>query len=256
MAGMRRPVVAGNWKMNGTAASIGALLDGMLPRLEAGCDLAVFPPAVYLPLVHERVRGTAIRVGAQNIHAEPRGAYTGEIAAEMVRDLGGGWVLVGHSERRQHFGESDTQVAAKFRAAQRAGLTPVLCVGETLAQREAGSAIDVVLGQIGAVLAAAGVVALHDALIAYEPVWAIGTGRNAAPADAQEMHAAIRSHLQAEDAAVAAGIRILYGGSVTGDNAGALFAQADVDGGLVGGASLDADQFVRIMEAANVKGFG
>jgi triosephosphate isomerase (TIM) len=240
--------------MNGNAASIEALLAAVLPGLDGDTDVdvAVFPPSVYLQQVVARVRGTPVMVGAQNIHTEPRGAFTGEIAAEMVRDAGATLVLVGHSERRQHFGEPDVQVAGKFRAAQRASLTPVLCVGETLAQREAGesAAIDVVLQQVRAVLAETGSAALRGGLIAYEPVWAIGTGMTAAPADAQRMHAAIRAHLSELDASLAEEIRILYGGSVTAGNAGALFAEPDVDGGLVGGASLDAEQFVQILRAA------
>jgi triosephosphate isomerase (TIM) len=250
----RRPLVAGNWKMNGHAASIEALLAAVLPGLDgdANVDVAVFPPSVYLQQVIARVRGTPVMVGAQNVHAEARGAFTGEIAAEMVRDTGATLVLVGHSERRQHFGESDAQVACKFRAAQRASLTPVLCVGETLAQREGGeeAAVDVVLEQVRAVLGETGIAAFRGALIAYEPVWAIGTGMTAAPADAQRMHAAIRAHLREQDAALAEEVRILYGGSVTAGNAGALFAEPDVDGGLVGGASLDAEQFVQIFRAA------
>jgi triosephosphate isomerase (TIM) len=238
--------------MNGTTASIAALLDALLPHLAGGAEVIVFPPAIYLQQVALRVRGTGVVVGAQNVHAEPRGAHTGEIAAEMVRDLGATHVLVGHSERRQEFGESNAQVAAKFRAAQRAGLIPLLCVGETLDERVAGEqeAVAVVMAQLDAVISAAGMDALRQALIAYEPVWAIGTGKTASPADAQKMHAAIRARLARQDGALADGIRILYGGSVTADNAGALFAEPDVDGGLVGGASLDAEQFKQIHLAA------
>jgi triosephosphate isomerase (TIM) len=247
----RRPVVAGNWKMNGSAASITALLDGTLSQLQGEPEAVVFPPAVYLDRVIARVQG-AIAVGAQNVHAAASGAFTGEVAAEMVRDLGATHVLVGHSERRQLFGERDEDVAAKFAAAQRAGLTPVLCVGETLAQRDAGAsaALDVVLRQLQAVLSTVGADAFAQALIAYEPVWAIGTGKTASPADAQTMHAAIRAELARHDDAMAAGIRILYGGSVTADNARTLFTEPDVDGGLVGGASLKAEQFVQIYRAA------
>jgi triosephosphate isomerase len=247
---MRRSVVAANWKMHGSTTTIAGLLDELLEFDVADVELLVLPPMPYVAQVVGRLRGSRIRTGAQNIHPEPSGAFTGETAAEMVKDLGATHCLIGHSERRQLFGESDALCGQKFAAARRAGLTPVLCVGETEAQRLAGDAEAVVVGQLNAVLAAVGSAALSGALIAYEPVWAIGTGRTATPQDAQSMHAAIRRRLATADLELAAGTRILYGGSIKPANAAALFAQDDVDGGLVGGASLDAKQFLEICKAA------
>jgi triosephosphate isomerase (TIM) len=236
--------------MHGSSATIGKLLEELLPLDLTRIDVLLFPPLAYLAAVVQRVRDTRFGVGAQNIHADRAGAYTGEVAAEMVRDVGATHVLVGHSERRQLFGESDELVARKFGAAIRAGLVPVLCVGETLTQREAGRAEASVTAQLDAVLDFVGVGAFERAMIAYEPVWAIGTGRSATPVDAQAMHAVIRARVRAIDPAVADRLRVLYGGSVNAENAGALFAAADVDGGLVGGASLNAKQFMDICRAA------
>lgn len=247
---MRRPVVAGNWKMNGDSASIAALLGVLRDDLTGrDVDVIVFPPAAYLASVVESAAPFAA-VGAQNVNAASAGAFTGEVSAEMIADVGATHVLVGHSERRTLFGETDTEVATKFLAAQRAALVPVLCVGESLDAREAGNASAVVLRQLEAVLVEAGIEAFANALLAYEPVWAIGTGKTAAPSDAQAMHAVLRERLAQEDAEVAAAVRILYGGSVKADNAHALFAEPDVDGGLVGGASLDALEFAEIYRAA------
>jgi triosephosphate isomerase len=247
---VRRKIIAGNWKMNGSAASIDALLSGLAGRLTGrDADVVLFPPAPYLAAVVERSAEIRVAVGAQSVHAEPRGAFTGEIAAEMVRDVGATYTLVGHSERRQWFGETDAIVAAKFAAALRAGLTPLLCVGETLAEREAGRAIEVACRQLEVVIDRNGIDALRQAIVAYEPVWAIGTGRTATPQDAQTMHAALRAFAETRNADCAHGLPILYGGSVTATNARALLAEADVDGLLVGGASLDAAQFVAIFEA-------
>jgi triosephosphate isomerase len=245
----RRRVVAGNWKMHGSTAWIDAWVRAWLSAVDSRAQLALLPPAPYLGHVVARVAGRGVWVGAQNVHAEQDGAFTGEVSAEMVRDLGGVLTLVGHSERRRLFGEDDAVVAAKFRAAQRAGLMPVLCVGETLADRRAGRAMATVTRQVDAVLNLAGAAAFAHAMVAYEPVWAIGTGVTATPADAQEMHAAIRARVAARDSGVAAGLSILYGGSVKAGNAAALFAEADVDGGLVGGAALDAGEFARICNA-------
>lgn len=236
--------------MHGSSATVGKLLTELLPLDLTRTDVVLFPPFVYLAAVAQRVRDTGIGVGAQNIHAEPAGACTGEVAAEMVKDVGATHVLVGHSERRQLFGERDELIARKFGAGIRAGLVPILCVGETLFEREAGRAEEVVTAQLNAVLDAVGVSVFERAMIAYEPVWAIGTGRSATPLDAQLMHAAIRARVRAIDASVADGLRVLYGGSVNADNAPALFAAADVDGGLVGGASLNARQFMDICRAA------
>lgn len=247
---MRRRVVAGNWKMHGSTATIERLLDAMVQLKTPQIDVLLFPPIAYLSAVIERVKGSELSVGAQNIHAESSGAFTGEVAAEMVKDLGATHVLVGHSERRRWFGETDAIVAQKFSAAVRAGLVPILCVGETSEQRDEGRAEQVVMTQLDAVVAAVGVTALQRALVAYEPVWAIGTGRSATPADAQSMHSAIRAWIRTLDAKVADELRVLYGGSITAANAAALFAGSDVDGGLVGGASLNAEQFENICRAA------
>ncbi len=247
---MRRPVVAGNWKMHGSTAAISGLLDD-LARLDAsGIDVLVFPPSTYLSMVVARLENTSVGVGAQNTYFESAGAFTGEISAEMVKDVGATHVLVGHSERRQWFGDDDDWVAGKFRAALRADLIPILCVGETAAQREAGRAEAVIVAQLDAVVVDSDVAAFERAMIAYEPVWAIGTGRSATPADAQAMHRTIREWLRSRNAAVAEQARILYGGSIKPENAAALFGGSDVDGGLVGGASLDAVQFAEICGAA------
>jgi triosephosphate isomerase len=235
--------------MNGTTASVELLCDGLkLKGVHA--QVLILPPTAYLAAVVHRVRGKAVDVGAQNIHSAAAGAFTGETAAEMVKDLGGTHVLVGHSERRWQFGETEADTAQKVAAALRAGLIPVLCVGETQAQRDQGDARRVVIKQLNAVLDLVGIRALQNAVVAYEPVWAIGTGRTATPDDAQTMHAVIRAHIGERDAAIAQAMRILYGGSVKADNAAALFAQPDIDGGLVGGASLNAGQFLEICRAA------
>jgi triosephosphate isomerase len=247
---VRRPVVAANWKMHGSSATIATLLEAIVALRAPRADVLVLPPAPYLAAVVQRVRGTAISVGAQNIHAESAGAFTGEIAAEMVKDVGATHVLIGHSERRRLFGESDAVCAKKFAAALRASLIPILCVGETAEERERGDEAAVVMRQLNVVFDAIGAAGFNDAIIAYEPVWAIGTGRSATPADAQTMHEMIRQQVRYRDAAIAARLRILYGGSIKADNAPALFAQADVDGGLVGGASLNAGQFLEICRAA------
>ena len=235
---MRRPIVAGNWKMHGSRSRIEDFARSLEGR--KGADVILFPPAVYLSLAVERLEG--VQVGVQNVHVETDGAYTGEIAAEMAADLGARYVLVGHSERRRLFCETDDIVAAKYRAAVRAGLVPILCVGETLEERREGREAEVVLAQLDAVLN--GSSSADSAIVAYEPVWAIGTGETATPAQAQAMHATIRGALPD------AGARILYGGSVTSENACALFAEDDIDGGLVGGASLKPASFNAITYAA------
>jgi len=237
--------------MHGSTATIAALLDELLLFDAVDPQLLVLPPAPYLAQVTRRLRGSRVGVGAQNVHPEPAGAFTGETAAEMVADLGATHCLVGHSERRQLFGETDALCARKFAAARRAGLTPILCVGETETQRAQGEAVAVVVAQLNAVLEAVGGAMLNGALIAYEPVWAIGTGRTATPDDAQAMHAAIRERLRSADECLALEMPILYGGSIKPDNAAGLFAQRDVDGGLVGGASLHAKQFLEICRAAS-----
>lgn len=249
---MRRPLVAGNWKMNGSRAENDRLIDAIQGALAAGsvAEIVVCPPFPYLGEVARALRGSSIGVGAQDVCAEAVGAHTGEVSAAMLRDVGCTLVLVGHSERRSIYGESDLLVARKFAAAQAKGLIPVLCVGEQLAEREAGTTFEVVGRQIDAVLELCGVQALASAVVAYEPVWAIGTGRTASPEQAQDVHAFIRGRIAANDANIAGSIRILYGGSVKSANAAELFAKPDVDGGLIGGASLQADEFVAIAKAA------
>jgi triosephosphate isomerase len=249
---MRKPLVAGNWKMNGTRESAVALARAVVEGLPDALDAEVVlcPTFVHLADVGRELRGAEVKLGAQDVCAEEPGAFTGEVAAAMLADLGCGYAIVGHSERRALFGDSDALVARKFMAAQRAGLTPILCIGESLAEREAGSTLAVVDRQLRAVLDAVGIAAFARAVVAYEPVWAIGTGRTATPEQAQEVHAQVRGALAAEDGAVAAGLRILYGGSVKAANAGELLSQPDVDGGLIGGAALDAAQFISICRAA------
>lgn len=251
---MRRKLVAGNWKMQGRQESNAALLQALQAQEAewSGVDMWVAPPSVYLLQVAGLLRGSGIALAAQNVARESDGAYTGEISAGMLADCGCKAVIVGHSERRTYYGETDVLVAEKFVKAQEAGLVPVLCVGETLAEREAGATAVVVRRQLEAVLQRAGVKALAQAVVAYEPVWAIGTGRTATPEQAQEVHALLRACVAREDVAVASGLRILYGGSVKAANAPALFAMADIDGALVGGASLDAVEFVAIARAARV----
>jgi triosephosphate isomerase len=207
-------------------------------------------PFPYLAQAEAALRGSRVAVGAQSLSEHDAGAYTGEVSGAMLRDFGCRYVIVGHSERRALYGERDAQVAAKFLAAQRAGLKPVLCVGETLAEREQGVTGEVVGRQLDAVLDAAGVAAFADALVAYEPVWAIGTGRTASPAQAQDVHELVRARIAARDGGVGAGVPILYGGSVKPGNAAELFAMPDVDGGLIGGASLVAEDFLAIVRAA------
>jgi triosephosphate isomerase len=238
----RSRFVAGNWKMNGSRASNAALLEALVRALGAadGAEAAVCPPFPYLGEVGERLRGTRIALGAQTLSEHAGGAHTGEVSAAMLKEFGCRYVIVGHSERRQLYAERDEQVAAKFAAAARAGLTPILCVGETLEERERGRTEEVVARQLQAVQEKC---SFEDAVLAYEPVWAIGTGRNATPEQAQAVHAFLRKRLQGET-------RILYGGSVKAQNARALFAMPDVDGGLIGGASLVADEFIEIVRAA------
>jgi triosephosphate isomerase len=247
---MRRKLVAGNWKMHTTRASAGALVNAIAAIGIDGADVAIFPPYVYLAELVARHRADALAIGAQDVSEHAQGAYTGEVAAGMLKDIGVTHVLVGHSERRQYHAESSARVAAKFAQAQAAGLIPILCVGETLEQRDAGATEAVIAGQLDAVLENSGIGALAAAVVAYEPVWAIGTGRTATPAQAQAVHAFIRGKLAAVDATIASSLRILYGGSVKPANAAELFAQADVDGGLIGGASLVAEDFIAICAAA------
>jgi triosephosphate isomerase (TIM) len=249
---MRARLVAGNWKMHGSLHDNARLLDALKAGLERSAKLtyAVCVPFPYLGQVSAALAGGAIAWGAQDISEHDAGAYTGEVSGAMLKDFGCRFVIVGHSERRGLYGEDDGRVAAKFLAARRAGLTPILCVGETLEQRDRGETQNVVGRQLDAVLAAAGTGALADAVLAYEPVWAIGTGRNATPQQAQDVHAFIRARIGAKDRALAGNVTILYGGSVKPDNAPGLLAMPDVDGGLIGGASLVAKDFIAICAAA------
>ena len=249
---MRSRLVAGNWKMNGSLAANLRLLESLKAgvRASAGAQCAVCVPYPYLAQVQTALAGTTIAWGAQNVSEWAQGAYTGEVSGAMLRDFGCRHVLVGHSERRALYGETDKQVAAKFQAAQAAGLIPVLCVGESLQERESGVTEIVVGRQLAAVLDTSGVGALVSAVIAYEPVWAIGTGKTASPQQAQAVHAFIRGVIARLDAKLAAGLTILYGGSVKGSNARDLFAMPDIDGGLVGGAALVAEDFLAICAAA------
>jgi triosephosphate isomerase len=244
---MRGKLVVGNWKMNGglaaNAALLGELRSGWKPAEDRA--IAVCVPYPYLAQVQAALAGSAIRWGAQDVSEHAAGAYTGEVSAAMLDDFGCGYAIVGHSERRQYYGDTDDVVAAKAAAALSAGLVPIACVGETLAEREAGVTETVVVRQLGAVLARVGAEAAR-LVVAYEPVWAIGTGRTASPADAQAVHAELRAQLAA---AGARDIPLLYGGSVKADNAAALFAMADIDGGLIGGASLKAAEFLAIARA-------
>jgi triosephosphate isomerase (TIM) len=249
---MRRPIVAGNWKMHGTRSDNARLIDEITSRYpaEPAAECIVCPPYVYLQEVGRLLRDSAILLGAQDVCTDAQGAFTGEISATMLRDVGCQYVIVGHSERRLLYRESDQLVARKFAAAHAKALVPILCVGEQLADREAGRTGDVVARQLDAILELCGAHTLASALIAYEPVWAIGTGRNAMPEQAQEVHAYIRARIAAHDATIADVTRILYGGSVKASNAAELFAMPDVDGGLIGGASLKADEFLAILAAA------
>ena len=258
MSGRRR-IAAGNWKMHGRLASareLAAALAGATQEPGRGLpEVIVFPPFPHL----EAVRGIledaapsgtrAVQLGAQDVSVHEQGAHTGEVSAGMLADCGCSHVLVGHSERRASLGESDELVARKFQQAADHGLTPVLCVGETLPEREADRTGEVVLRQLGAVMDLCGAGGFRRAVLAYEPVWAIGTGHTATPEQAQQVHALLRAEIARSDAKIAAGLRILYGGSVNGANAAPLFAQPDIDGGLVGGASLDAKDFLRIITA-------
>jgi triosephosphate isomerase len=250
---MRQPLVAGNWKMNGNREESAALLDGILAGIGdvARAEVAVCPPAILIPLAVEKLAGSSVKVGGQNLDTHASGAYTGEISGPMLKDGGCEYVIVGHSERREYYGEDDALVARKFAAAQEHDLTPILCVGESLEQREAGETGAVVERQLDAVLAQTGIEAFKNAVVAYEPVWAIGTGKTATPEQAQEVHKSIRDKLAALDSAIADGCRILYGGSMKPDNARELISQTDIDGGLIGGASLKAEDFLGICTAAN-----
>ena len=253
---MRQKLVVGNWKMHGSAAQVRQLIQGVATGSAglANVEIAVGPTLLHIGLAAELCASQAaghLKLAAQNLFAEPQGAFTGEVSAPMLAEYGVNYVIVGHSERREIFAETDQLVADKFKATQASGLIPILCVGESLAQREAGTSDGVVLAQLTAVIEAVGVEALHSAVLAYEPIWAIGTGKTASKEQAQEIHRVLREHIAKSDTAVAQVIRILYGGSVSAANATELFSQADIDGGLVGGASLKVEEFVSICKSAD-----
>jgi len=252
MTSMRGKLVAGNWKMHGSLAENEALLSDLRSGLavDVAPQCAVCVPFPYLSQAQRLLQGSTISWGAQDVSEHPKGAFTGEVSVAMLREFGCHYVIVGHSERRAIHGEDSRLVGRKMLAAQAAGITPIVCVGETLAQRESGATEAVVAEQLDAVIAAAGVARLALAVIAYEPVWAIGTGKTASPEQAQAVHQYIRRRVRTADPAVAEGLKILYGGSVKAANARELFAIPEIDGALVGGASLDAKEFLAILLAA------
>ena len=250
---MRHKIVAGNWKMHGSRAENAALIESIIGSVtDDRVTCVICPPFVYLHDAWRLLRSSAVALGAQDVCAEALGAYTGEVSAAMLQDVGCRYTLVGHSERRSLYGDTNALVARKFVAALSRELIPILCVGEQLSEREAGHTNEVVGAQLDAVLQLSGVRSLAGAVIAYEPVWAIGTGRTATPEQAQEVHNFIRQRVAQEDAKIAAGLRVLYGGSVKAGNARDIFAMPDVDGGLIGGASLKAQEFLAIIAAAQI----
>ncbi|MGZ8903726.1 MAG: triose-phosphate isomerase [Methylobacter sp.] len=244
---MRQSLVVGNWKMNGTSSSSELLAKEIIAGLGSnGADIAVCVPYVYLFAINEVIKNTSLALGAQNVADKSSGAYTGEISAAMLGEFNCKYAIVGHSERRSYYGDTNESVAARFCQAQEKAIIPILCVGETLEQREQDQTFAVIDAQLSAVISLAGIEAFSNAVIAYEPVWAIGTGKTATDDQAQEVHHYIRQYIAAKDQAIADKIQILYGGSVKADNAKGLFAMADIDGGLIGGASLDAESFLKI----------
>lgn len=246
---MRKPIVAGNWKMNGSRESVSELVSEIVSVGNLPCDAFICPPSVFFDLVGSQIADSPIEMGAQNIDWRESGAYTGEVSAAMVKQSGCRYTLVGHSERRTLFHEMDVEVAKKFKAAVDVGMTPVLCLGETLQQRQSGDTEEVVSSQLKTVMQVLSVAEFGQGVIAYEPIWAIGTGETATPALAAEVHGVIRSVLQDQASALGDEMRILYGGSVNASSAAGLFAEADIDGALVGGASLISEDFVAICRA-------
>ena len=249
---MRHPLVMGNWKLNGSRHMVNELVANLRKELAGvtGCAVAIAPPDMYLDLAKRAADGSHIVLGAQNVDVNLSGAFTGETSAEMLKDIGAKYIIIGHSERRTYHKESDEFIAKKFAVLKEQGLIPVLCIGETEAENEAGKTEEVCARQIDAVLKTQGAAAFEGAVIAYEPVWAIGTGKSATPAQAQAVHKFIRDHIAKADAKVAEQVIIQYGGSVNAGNAAELFTQPDIDGALVGGASLKADAFAVIVKAA------
>jgi triosephosphate isomerase (TIM) len=246
---MREMIVAGNWKLNGSIAMANDLIQTLKSDIDSKATVIVCPPASLLQTAQNACENSNIKVGAQNCSEHTSGAFTGELAASMVKEFAD-YVILGHSERRSLYAESSKTVAEKFAQAQENGLTPILCIGETLEQREAGETLDIVNQQLQAVIDSQGIQAFQHAIVAYEPVWAIGTGKTATPEQAQETHHGIREFLKQFDLDIAQKVSILYGGSVKADNAAELFAQNDIDGGLIGGAALKAEQFIAICNAA------
>jgi triosephosphate isomerase len=248
---MRPLLVAGNWKMNGDLAFVADITKRLKELFNDGVKTTCLlcPPAVYLPQVAGSIQGSPIKLGAQNMHQAIKGAFTGELSSKMIKEVGVNYVILGHSERRTLFGETDTLVFEKLKSAVEAGLVPILCVGETLSEREAGKTKEVIASQLDKVLAEVDL--LSNAVVAYEPVWAIGTGKTATPEEAQSLHAFIRAKVAEKDEKIAQKLPLLYGGSVNSKNAKDLFSQADIDGGLVGGASLNVDEFVEIVTCTN-----
>ncbi len=245
-----KPLVAGNWKMNGSMAENDTLLDALLTKVTAeNVEVVVFPPAVYLPQAIAKTKNSLIKVGAQDISSQEKGAYTGEVSGAMLKDIGCEYAMIGHSERRQYHGETDADVAAKMVKALEYGLTPIICIGETLDERESGNMEKVIERQLSTVIDIVGIEKFETAVIAYEPVWAIGTGKTATPEQAEEVHQLIRCTLEKYDDKIAGSIRILYGGSVNAGNAERLFEEKNINGALVGGASLKADDFNTIIAA-------
>lgn len=250
----RRPFIAGNWKLNGSRDSAMQLASAVSAgALTTEADVALCPVFVHLADVGGVLEKSAVHLGAQNCAVHDSGAYTGEVSASMLAEFGCQYIIVGHSERRALFHESSDLVANKCVAVQQAGLTPILCVGESLDEREAGKVDSVIAEQLDALITLAGVAAFDNMIVAYEPVWAIGTGKTATPEQAQEVHALIREKIMGLDKSIGESLRILYGGSVKPDNAATLFGQQDIDGGLIGGAALDAESFLAICNAAVVK---
>ena len=248
---MRQAMVAGNWKMNGSSQSVSELMSGISKGVgSVSAEVVVCPPFLYIPSVADSIADSGVKLGAQNLCDQDSGAYTGEVSGPMLADIGCDYVIIGHSERRAMYGETDEVTAVKYAAALKNNLKPIFCIGETLEEREQGITEDVVARQLNAILDTAGVATLANAVLAYEPVWAIGTGKTASPEQAQEVHAFIRTKIANLDAAVAEGLRLLYGGSMNPGNAAELCSQPDIDGGLIGGASLKADDFLVICNAA------
>jgi len=259
---VRKPLVAGNWKMNGSSESNKLLLEGILAKVDtfSSVDVALFPPAVYLDQVQQALTDTGMYWGTQNLSQFDKGAYTGEISATMLADFGCDYVLIGHSERRCLYAELDLDqrvldriVAEKYEMSVKEGITPIICIGESPEEHAVGRTEEVIARLLDTVIAYQGVEGLAHTVLAYEPVWAIGTGRSATPEWAQDVHSFMRQRVAKHDPAIAESLRILYGGSIKGNNAAPLFSQPDVDGGLVGGASLDVEQFLQICQAAVLK---